>query len=194
LGGGASVLKPGDTLYVKEGIYTGSSQLGRIPSGTSWGAPVTIAAYPGHQPVIVPEPGQHALYFVGNQYIIVDGFSIDGAGGGGGVKITYFTSVPQAHHNRIQNSEIKNAPNQGLLMDGAGNEFINLDVHDNGTDDFTRGFYIVSSNNLIEGCAIYNNAGWGIHICNESWGAPTTTLSEVIKYTIMRKLVTEGQA
>jgi parallel beta-helix repeat protein len=163
-----SVLRPGDTLYVKKGTYTGSSQLSRIPSGTSWSAPVTVAAYAGDRPVIIPEPGNHALVLVGNQYIIIDGFIIDGAGGLDGVKITYSSSGSLAHHIRIQNSEIKNAPGQGLLIAGNNNEFIDLRVHDNGTNGFSHGIYILSSNNLIEGCEIYNNAAWGVHIYSSS--------------------------
>jgi hypothetical protein len=66
---GVSVLTAGDTLYVKDGTYFGSGQLMGIPSGTSWNKPVTIAAYPGHRPVIVAEPGWEAvLYFIGNHH------------------------------------------------------------------------------------------------------------------------------
>ena len=160
-----SVLNPGDTLYVKKGTYTGSSQLLRIPSGSSWSAPVTIAAYAGDQPIIIPEPGSSALTVVGNQYIVIDGFIIDGAGGSDGVSIT-----DHAHHIRIKNSEIKNARGSGVSTGGDDNEFINLRVHDNGTSDFDHGFYIYSSNNLIEDCEIYNNAGWGVHIYSSSKG------------------------
>src|SRR4028119_1700781 len=53
---GVSVLKPGDTLLVRAGTYTGSKQLEGIPGGTSWKKPVTIKAYPGERPVLVAEP------------------------------------------------------------------------------------------------------------------------------------------
>jgi parallel beta-helix repeat protein len=45
-----------------------------------------------------------------------------------------------------------------------------LDVHDNGTSSYNHGFYISSSDNLIEDCDIYNNAGWGVHIYSSSKG------------------------
>src|SRR6266516_4060767 len=61
LGRGVRDLSPGDTLYVKNGTYTGG--LAFIPSGTSWDNPVTIAAYPSHSPVMVsPEQHSAALY------------------------------------------------------------------------------------------------------------------------------------
>jgi len=40
-----------------------------------------------------------------------------------------------------------------------GNEFINLHIHDN----IDYGFYMVSSDNLVEDCSIHDNTGWGIH-------------------------------
>ncbi len=161
---GVSVLNPGDTLLVRAGTYVGSSQLRDIPSGTSWDMPVTIQAFPGELPVIVPEPRHHAITFAGNQYIVLDGMVVDGRGGHDGIKITYYTGGTQAHHIRIQNTEIKNCPSQGLLVAGEGNEFINLDVHDNGTNGFTHGIYLSSDRNLIDGGKYYQNTGWGIHV------------------------------
>jgi hypothetical protein len=166
---GASSLKPGDTLYVKNGTYVGSSQLRGIPSGSTWSAPVTIAAYPGHRPTIVAEPRDTALYFVGNHYIIIDGFIIDAAGGGGdGIKITYETGVPTAHHIRIKNSEIKNADGQGIGVGSEFNEFINLNVHHNGLNCFEagkcHGIYIATNNNLVHGGTWHNNESYGVHL------------------------------
>jgi hypothetical protein len=174
---GVSVLRPGDTLYVKNGTYVGSSQLRGIPSGSSWTAPVTIAAYPGHRPVIVPESKDTALYFIGNHHIIIDGFIIDGARGGDGIKITWEGETPAAHHIRIRNTEIKNAPGNGILITGVDshfNEFINLHVHHNGFcaeipgDCLAHGLYTNTSNNLVDGGKWHDNAAWGIHIYRTS--------------------------
>jgi glucose/arabinose dehydrogenase len=164
LGKGVSVLKPGDTLLLREGTYVGSSQLRNIPSGDSWDRPVTIKAYEKERAVIAAEPKQTVIYFTGNKYIVIDGLVIDAKGGHDGIKITYYTGGRQAHHIRIQNTEIKNASNQGLLVAGEGNEFINLDVHDNGTSGLTHGIYLSADRNLIDGGKYYRNAGWGIHI------------------------------
>jgi len=171
LGRGVRDLSPGDTLYVKNGTYTGSSQLARIPSGASWGNPVTIAAYPGHSPVIVKsEEGPHTLYFTNNRYIVIDGFVIDGTNADEGIKITNELSGRIADHIRIQNSEIAYAQGDGIFVtDGSdGNEFIHLQVHDNGTNDSHHGIYIKSSDNIVEDCSIHDNAGWGVHVYNGS--------------------------
>jgi parallel beta-helix repeat protein len=50
---------------------------------------------------------------------------------------------------------------------GAGwNEFIDLDIHDNGATDHDHGLYISTSNNLVEKSTVHHNAGYGVHIYN----------------------------
>jgi hypothetical protein len=171
---GTSVLKPGDTLYVRAGTYA-ESLSDKIPSGTSWTAPVTVAAYPGEQVVVQPTSGNFVMRIQGSRsYIIVDGLIFDGSFvASANVYIVAISSgTPQ--HIRIKNSEIRNGPSQGILVESiAGypkpeyNEFLNLRVHDNGTTDFAHGFYIQSNHNLIESCEIYRNAGWGIQVYKE---------------------------
>jgi parallel beta-helix repeat protein len=189
---GVSVLKPGDTLYVKKGTYVGSSQLRGIPSGSSWAAPVTIAAYPGHRPVIISEPNDRPLYFVGNHHIIIDGFSINAKGSGDGIKITYETGVPAAHHIRIKNSEIKNANYQGILVAGKEaqyNEFINLNVHHNGfacdNPGQCHGIYIDTDNNLVDGGSWYNNQGYGIHVYSRPGAADVGPSDNIVKNALV---------
>jgi parallel beta-helix repeat protein len=162
---GAWALMPGDTLYVKNGTYTGSLLLFGIPSGTSWDNPVTIAAYPGHSPIIQGDPGEHVLYISYISYMVIDGLFIDGTDSntGTGIKVTDGSS-----HIRIQNTEIAYALDGIEVNDGAeGNEFINLQVHDNRV----YGFYIASSNNIVENCSIHDNMGlYGIHAYNGGSG------------------------
>src|SRR5262245_60275853 len=53
LGNAVRCLTPGSTLWVIGGTYP-EQLFGSIPSGTSWSAPVTIAAYPGHTVIMRP--------------------------------------------------------------------------------------------------------------------------------------------
>jgi parallel beta-helix repeat protein len=163
LGRGVRDLSPGDTLYVKNGTYTGGYELSNIPSGASWDNPVTMAAYPGHSPVI-GAPGQAVvLPLVKSRYVVIDGFFIDGTNTGVGIEITWGAGI--ADHIRIQNSDIAYAQFGIFVTEGSdGNEFIRLQVHDNGFTDFNHGIYIRSSNNLVEDCSIYDNMGWGVHL------------------------------
>ncbi|MEP7290098.1 MAG: right-handed parallel beta-helix repeat-containing protein [Chloroflexota bacterium] len=165
---GVSVLIPGDTLLVKAGVYAETFD-GDIPSGDSWNSPVTLKTFPGDKVTIRPNHGAERVFTFGfNQhYIIVDGFIMDATNANiDGIKFQLSKGDPNPHHIRIMNSEIKNAPRQGILVSDLCEylEFINLSVHDNGQSDFDHGIYIQGSHILVENSAFYRNAGWGIHM------------------------------
>jgi parallel beta-helix repeat protein len=44
------------------------------------------------------------------------------------------------------------------------NEFVELNVHHNGTNEYTHGLYITSSRNLVENSTVQENAGAGVHL------------------------------
>jgi parallel beta-helix repeat protein len=177
---GVSPLRPGDTLLIKSGTYAEALN-NKIPGGTSWSAPVTVAAYPGHTVTLRPPINSgYVLMFshAARQYIVVDGLILDAINVTKGVVYIGTSAGGTSHHIRLKNSEVKNAQltntnadpttphGQGIFVDAGadGNEFINLKVHDNGASDFDHGFYIRSSSNLIERCQVYRNAGWGLNI------------------------------
>lgn len=85
-----------------------------------------------------------------------------------GVKITWTGPDPSnsSHHVRIEDSEIVNAPGQGLLVAGHHNELLRLRVHRNGTSDLDHGIYVTSADNLVDGCIVHQNAGWGVVVYN----------------------------
>ncbi len=160
-----SCLTAGSTLHLRGGTYN-ESLVGALPSGSSWSNAVTIASYPGEKATI-----KGYFYITGSQYFVIDNIIIDAAGfDADGIKLTYSSSNYSAHHIRVINSEIKNSPKQGVLITGQSigelgyNEFINNNIHDNGTTDFDHGLYISSSNNLVQNSRIYRNSGWGVHI------------------------------
>jgi parallel beta-helix repeat protein len=194
---GVSVLKPGDTLYVRQGTYV-EKLFDSIPAGTSWTQPVTVAAYPGEKVTIQPNAAEHVLVFQGSDthYIIIDGFIIDGANSlYNGVKITS-TSQGGAHHIRIKNTEIKNTQTSGILVTAGAdyNEFINLDVHHtglsatSGSDGGGHGVYIGSANNLLERSSIHDNRKVGIQVYNGKGGVN----NNIIRYNKSYKNGTAG--
>jgi parallel beta-helix repeat protein len=106
-------------------------------------------------------------------HVVIDGLVLDAANTAQeGVKITYSGTDPTtaSHHIRIQNCEIMNATGHGVLGGGRGfNEFINNDVHHNGSSDqYDHGFYIGAVNNLFERNMIHDNKSHGIHIYNQT--------------------------
>ncbi|MFN8060897.1 MAG: right-handed parallel beta-helix repeat-containing protein [Vicinamibacterales bacterium] len=182
---GVTTMRAGDTLLVQPGVYEEDLNF-RIPSGTSWGTAVTIrAADAANRPVLRTRGANWVLYFNNQQYVIIDGLTIDGVGvASDGVKVT-----GSAGHVRVQNSEILNAPGQGVLTtDGStANEFLNLDVHDNGRRELDHGFYISSPGNLVSGCRVYRNSGWGIHLY--SGGTTGANGTEVANNVIRNNVV-----
>jgi parallel beta-helix repeat protein len=172
----ASLAGPGDTVLVQAGTYAETFS-DEVPGGTSWALPVTIAAAPGETVIIQPPAGSDRVFTFGadsSRYIVLDGLILDG------INTTYDTvkinygGGGHAHHIRLVRCEVMNAPRQGILVTDddpagmlvTGNEFIDLVVHDNGATDFDHGFYISTSENLVEGCEVYRNAGWGVHVYN----------------------------
>jgi parallel beta-helix repeat protein len=177
---GVSVLQPGDSLYVRAGTYA-EALIGAIPGGTSWANPVTVAAYPGESVTLRPKSGPDSvlMFYGAEQYIVIAGLILDGTNVNyDAVKITVTGANSFAHHICLVSCEIKNAYEQGILVtDGANyNVFLNLLVHDNALSRGKRslpqwyyhGIYISTDHNLIQGCRVYHNAGYGIHCYDDS--------------------------
>ena len=66
------------------------------------------------------------------------------------------------HHIRLINSEVRNAPWNGIFFCHTAeyNEVINCSIH----GSVYHGLYITSSNNLFEGNRVYNNGWYGYHL------------------------------
>ena len=166
---GIACLASGDTLIIKAGTYNDiiSSLSQAIPSGSSWNAPTTIKANSGDTVIIHPTGSSFccAVYLgSGESFIVFDGLIWDGNGastpGGPSFK-------DGANYIRVQNSEFKNFADSGASSTGTGFQFVNNKSHNNGTNcpegaGHCHGYYISSSNTLIEGNDVYNNEGYGI--------------------------------
>ncbi|MBI3951336.1 MAG: right-handed parallel beta-helix repeat-containing protein [Acidobacteria bacterium] len=170
---GASVLMPGDTLIVKGGTYT-EELFRKVPSGTSWTTPVTIKANPGETVIIRPPAGANRVFHfedyvrdVPDKYIMIEGLILDGIN----IRYDCIKITGGANHIRIKDCEIMNAPGNGVIISGAGcddNEIIGCKIHDNGRSTRDHGIYVKTENNLIEGCEIHHNSGYGVHVYNET--------------------------
>src|SRR5439155_1408585 len=167
---GASILTPGDTLYIRAGTYA-EQLVDAIPSGTSWTAPVTISAYPGETVIMEPSSGTDPVLRFETRsvsYIEIDNLVLDARNLNAAVVWIdgIYTSAPP-NHIRLRGDELRNSQNpstaQGLIITGkrtAGsaqadyNEIINCKIHDintSGNSTQNHGMYIESSHNLIDG-------------------------------------------
>ncbi|WP_454065127.1 right-handed parallel beta-helix repeat-containing protein [Candidatus Nitrospira salsa] len=174
---GVSKLVAGDTLYVKAGTYYESilSWSTKIPNGTSWNNPVTVAANPGDTVTIYPPGGQTFFWVKDGQakYLIIDGFTVDG----NSQAKHGFKFSDNSRYIRVKNTEVKNATDSGILVSicsgcaspqtaphNTYHEFINMNIHHNGSTYFDHGLYIETAHNIIEKSDIHHNVGFGVHI------------------------------
>jgi parallel beta helix pectate lyase-like protein len=179
---GVRGLRPGDTLLIKSGTYAEALR-NTIPGGTSWSAPVTVAAYPGHTVTLRPNAGTDIILLfakASQHHITVDGLILDGTNiSVSGIIIESGTDPAKtAHHIRIKNTEVKNTPETGIGVRKLSqfNEFINLRVHRTGLSGTGHGFYIHSSNNVIEHSRIYDNSKCGTQFFDLTGGVNHNTL------------------
>lgn len=126
---GVSVLKAGDTLLVRAGLYTEAVM--ELSAGTQ-NRPITIAAYPGEKPVIdgrreLPEKERQPLVAILGSYVRLDGFEIRNSGGN---------------------------KNGGLVLDGSHSVGSHLNVHHNGE----AGVLARGDDTVVEDSVIWENA------------------------------------
>jgi hypothetical protein len=133
-----SLAKPGDTIYLRGGVYKLSSVIQLTNDGSS-GAPITIASAPGEKAVL-------------------DGSAMTKGGASG-----YVLDLNSVSWNHIKNLEIRNGAEGGLVVKGASNNNIleNLDVHHNGRLSEWEGkgvsMFGSSANNLLRNIDSHHN-------------------------------------
>jgi len=131
-------LQPGDTILLKEGVYSGLFQPGEWQQGPTGGGsfvayfrgrkgepdrPFTIKAYPGHKPIIDPK--------------------------GKGIGLSIF----QSSHWQVEGIEIRNAYGRGLSINES--QEVNVEnVHIHGTDG-------VDNNNIA---GLYLTDCWNVEV------------------------------
>lgn len=169
IGKGASVLGPGDTLFVRGGIYNEAVTI--VNSGTA-SAPIVISAYQAELPVIdgqgrLPEKQGAALVSLKGNYIRMEGFE-------------------------VRNSNSFNSP--GIVIDGVHNTVSHMNVHHHyACGVLARGDYSVVEYSTIwenayrncraKGCAAtpYPNGGWATGV-----SAARSPVDGITKHAILR--------
>lgn len=168
---GVSVLQPGDTLYIREGIWT--EQIRLVDKTGTPGNYITIAGYPGEtvtiQYVDRIENGIGPISVRGKRgYFNFENLVLDGVNT---TKKTGWQIRDGNHHFILRNLEIKNFKYNGLYIEATDIQVIDCKIHDampapppNGSA-YYYGIYINrGSNILIQGNEIHHNSGGGIHI------------------------------
>jgi parallel beta-helix repeat protein len=186
LNNGIACLSGGDTLIAKAGVYGEVINVGGIPSGTS-GIRTTIRSEVLHGAILRPSGG--GVRFVqfweynNQQWIVIDGFSLDGANAS--APVVGIDVRPQAGTDNLllQNMEVKTFAGWDscavtLALSGGGPGpvsnvvFRNLDIHDIGYNQtpgstcnccYSYGIYLSGSGYTLENNRFSNISGYGIH-------------------------------
>ncbi len=158
-----AVTTAGDTIDVRGGTWPGiDTNSVNFPSGTSSTALVTFQAHAG-ETVTLPSIN---FATAGDSYILIDGVHIDG--GTVGVSINQGT-----HHVTIQNSEVKNTAQSGIIiqwgnnngLESPSNSVLNNWIHHIGTCNGptcagtptapgagqAHGLYVSTGGNIVRG-------------------------------------------
>jgi hypothetical protein len=190
---GVSCLRAGDTLLVRGGTYAEGLDSPTMGSGTDWNSPVRVAAYPGETVWMKPPAGPAAvIYLTSQRYVEFDGINLDASNATsarhmGGLWINWETDTVTAHHIRFQNADITGnriggdlqTSYQGIniaVPSGGGvgfNELLNVRIYGTGGPNANYGMYIHGSNNVMDGCDIYDVGYMGIQIYNDGGATPT---------------------
>jgi parallel beta-helix repeat protein len=179
-----NVLQPGQTALVHAGTYAEGVVISA--SGTA-AAPITVAAYPGERPVLLPAAASsgdtYAVRFDGAAYVRLHGFLLAGAQGTSSADVYLYGG---AHDDEISGNEITGSTDQGIFVDRttSGIQIVGNRIHDNGAglpgQHQSHGIYVEGGNDLIANNVIYNHPhGFGVQIY------PANTGTVVVDNTIV---------
>lgn len=165
-------LRPGDTLYIRSGVWTEQLDLmANNTSGTS-GSYIKISGYPGETVTLryadSITSGYGPIKARGARgYLIFENLILDGINS---TNKTGWQFPDGNHHFTLRNLVIKNFKFNGLYIGGGNNiQIINCTINNQislskSTGERWYGIYFHhGSNGLIQGNKIYGNPGGGIH-------------------------------
>lgn len=167
-----SAVKPGDTIFVRQGTYKGT-YTAKIKGSSD--KPIWVRAYPGERVTIdAANDGDKGLYIADSWYANYMGFEIrnsklnrntsDRPGGGDGAAIH---SNYNSHHIKFINMIVHDVPAMGFAFWSANrdSEIYGSLVYYNGGNQYEHGIYTQNKDGykrLVDNI-IFNNSSHGIH-------------------------------
>lgn len=167
---GVQLLQPGDTLYIRGGIYTEQIDLQSSNKTGMANAWLTIAGYPGETVTLqytdLSENSYGPIKARGNRgYFVFENLVLDGING---THKSGWSIRDGNHHFVLRNIEVTHFKISGLYISANDIQVINCSIHDQISETGLPGqryygiYFHDGSNGLVEGNDIYNNPGGGI--------------------------------
>jgi parallel beta-helix repeat protein len=99
-----NLMKPGDTLYLRGGTYSISTNTFGSSFGGTASAPVTIAAYPGETPIFTGSPQYGSFFSFNHSWYVLDGVTFQNFNASIPVSVSDVTNVTIKNSKFINNS------------------------------------------------------------------------------------------
>lgn len=159
-----SLVAPGDTIYVRGGVYSYASRINLTKSGTAT-SKICLYAYSNERPILdfslVPEGSSNQGIRLQGWYWHIRGLEIRGAGDNGML-------ISNGSYNTIEFCAFYNNRDTGLQLDqgAAYNQIVNCDSYNNvdsshGNADGFAPKLTVGAGNYFYGCRAWNNSDDG---------------------------------
>jgi hypothetical protein len=173
---GSTLVEPGHTVWIADGIYHGPFVKPAIPSGIE-GKPIIYRAMPGHRVTLTADKMEQIVLRNNADYVWFWGLevTIDGAEELGlwGNAVKQDEGIGAKYINMV----VHDCPNRsGFYVSGVGTEFYGCLSYRNGrwADGFAHGLYCQNRPDDINDlkdlpwmnffdCIAFDNFGWGIH-------------------------------
>lgn len=167
---GLACVTAGNRLILHEGTYSERLNLRYgspgVPVGTSFSNAITIKAATGETVTLTYTSGDMIFGLETDSYptrrsfyYILEDLIFDGAHA-----VLFPIGGLFGDFVRLQNVEVKNGLESGILPHGNSWELLNVHAHHNASSGGGHGLYWTGSNLILRGGSYDNNYGYGIHI------------------------------
>lgn len=182
-----SVLRPGDTVYIRGGVYTEALTESHFQASGTSAAWIVVAGYPGETATLRNPGAEEILRFQdGSRHhiefrdLIFDGSSVNvgqgittaGRGNNSG-------DQTHSHDLRFVRLTIRGTYSNGMLLGGYNHEVIDSYFDSNGRIPYATytpgatGIYAYTDNSVFRGNRFFNGRGYAIRVGQsnyQSWG------------------------
>lgn len=147
---GMDKLQPGDTLYLRGGIYSLDNKIWFNRSGTP-DKPIMIRNYPGENPILDGNGTlDHIVLLQKSKWLIIEGITLQNAGGtyGNGFSLLGSTDI------ELHNISVRQVPHSGIYLDSLTER---VNIFNCEISKAAIGVELHGSNLVVDSCKSHDN-------------------------------------